>query len=312
MIVPLFLGILFVLSILTFFFAFDRKQKNKKSLMFIFISLLIGAVIGYLISILYKKGITLELSYKVVMIFLFCFGIVYVWWLYNKVLWTKRDLIYENNDSFWLEAFFSLILTIGFSIGVVLVLYIKMQQTYFDKFWSVSLFFPVPFLIYKAFDFYMQIPEKHFKNKWIFTKNMIGEKEWVQENIIRVKFAVIESWYKPGMKKTLKFEIPAPREAALGEVFRLAVRNYNHDGHDDSVQDLGIESENTNKFWWLFKLKAVWNRPHTWFPNIRYLDPFESTLSNGLRSHDLVKVIRITNENSTKSGESIIMGLPIK
>ncbi|MBK8492209.1 MAG: hypothetical protein IPL49_15330 [Saprospirales bacterium] len=40
-------------------------------------------------------------------------------------------------------------------------------------------------------------------------------------------------------------------------------------------------------------MKFVWNRPHTWFPNLRYLDPNDSVLVNALRPGDLVKARRI-------------------
>ncbi|MBK7407692.1 MAG: hypothetical protein IPJ40_06175 [Saprospirales bacterium] len=90
---------------------------------------------------------------------------------------------------------------------------------------------------------------------------------------------VKESWNKPGISRKAKFRILAPRNAPLGEIFRLAVREYNKQGAQIVVQDLGFEPENQGHFWWLFSLKFVWNRPHTWFPNLRYLDPMDSALA---------------------------------
>ncbi|MBK8492210.1 MAG: hypothetical protein IPL49_15335 [Saprospirales bacterium] len=132
-------------------------------------------------------------------------------------------------------------------MGCLLVLF------YFTKevatmFWSVGVLFMAPFLFLKAFDFLQQIPFKDYKVKWVFSQRLINENEWSWTNEMWVSFEVKESWNKPGINRLAKFRILGPRNAPLGEIYRLAIREYNKQGKQIVVQDLGFEPENRDRF----------------------------------------------------------------
>lgn len=305
-------GGFFLLATLVFFLGFNKGQKDRRSILFLILALVLGGLLGLLVYWFDKKGI-MELSagYLLAQIIFLVLGILFPWLLYNKLFWTKRDGFIRAQDSFLPEFVYTLLTGLALSLGMILVLFYLMKVG-INMYWGVGVVFLVPFLFLKTLDFLRQIPLKDFKVKWAFSQRLINENEWNWSNEMWISFEVRESWNKPGINRNAKFRILAPRNAPLGEIFRLAIREYNKQGKKIVVQDLGFESENTGLFWWLFSLKTVWNRPHTWFPNLRYLDPGDSALANALRPGDLVKVRRISTGKVRQSDEFIAVGQVIQ
>ncbi len=291
------IGVLTLFGGLGFFMGFQREQNDRKTMLYVLVILLLGALFGGLIFWLNQsQAMNLEHSYTLTQVIVSLLGIFHVWWLYNRLFWSKRDSLSWERDSFLLELLFTLLLMLALSIGILGVLYFT-NKAISELYWSAGIAFMVPFLFVKSFDFLSQIPTKAYRIEWYFTKQLINENDWDWSNEMWLDFEVKESWNKPGMKRTAAFRILAPRHVPLGEVYRLAVREYNRKGPDIVVQDLGIEPENEKRFWWLFSLKFVWSRPHTWLPNIRCLNPYEKVLTNALRPSDIVLARRVANKN---------------
>ena len=287
------IGIVYIVIFIIFIFCFDRKQRNAKTYILLILAILKGSVIGIIVNNLYKIRITDDTIFMLLMIFYLIAGIIYGWWLYNKMIWSKRDMFNNNNDSFWIEFLFTLLIAISLILGMMVVLILTPVINHYKIYLLVFIYFIIPFMLFKGFDFYMQVPSRNFKVKWYFTKKMIREKDWPQDNMMWIEFEVNDRLNFKQVNKIISFRIEVPKVIDLGEIFRLGIRNYNHQGHDYSIMDLGFETLNEDKLWWLFKLKFILTRPHTWLPTIRYLDPTESALGNGLRPNDIIKAIRI-------------------
>ncbi|MFZ2899009.1 MAG: TssN family type VI secretion system protein [Saprospiraceae bacterium] len=280
---------------------------DRRTILFLLFFLPMGGLLGLLFFWLNKKDImSLGDSYLLGQAVVLLLGIFHLWFMYDKLLWSKRNGFVRSQDSFFPEALYTLLASLALTAGCLAVMF------YFTKevaviFWSVGAIFLMPFLFLKTFDFLQQIPLKDYKVKWFFSRKLIGENDWNWSNEMWISFEVKESWNKPGIHRSASFRILAPRHIPLGEIFRLAVREYNKQGNKIVVQDLGFEPDNQDRFWWLFSLKFRWNKPHTWFPNFRYLDPNDSALANALRPGDLVKARRISTGNN-KSDEIIPTG----
>lgn len=283
------------------------KKKDLKSTLYILLCLIAGGLLGLLFYWLDHRG-TMELGegYLAIQAIALLFGVFHVWFLYRYLLWSRRDGYIREQDSFWPEAGYSLLAALGLGLGIFLALFFFVKDVAMP-YWSAGAVFLIPFLLLKAFDFLQQIPLRDYQVKWFFSQKRINENEWNWSNEMWISFVVNES-RKKGRKA--KFRILAPRNASLGEIFRLAIREYNRQGRNVVVQDLGFEPENQGQFWWLFSLKFRWNRPHTWFPNLRYLDPHDTAQINALRPGDLVKATRISSGKEAVTQE-IAVGQPI-
>jgi hypothetical protein len=288
------------------------KKKDRKTILFPLLWLLTGGLLGLLIYWLDHKGsVGLGDAYLLTQPLALLFGILSIWILYKQLFWSKRDPYIREQDSFWPEALYTFISALALSLGHLVVLFFFVRDVAV-AYWSVGLAFMVPFLFLKTFDFLQQIPLRDYQIKWFFSQKRINENEWNWSNEMWISFLVDESRERTGlMGRKAKFRILAPRNVPLGEVFRLAVREYNRQGRNVVVQDLGFEPENKGQFWWLFSLKFLWNRPHTWFPNLRYLDPNDTAQINALRPGDLVKVTRIATGKGAVVTEEIAVGQPI-
>lgn len=283
---------------------------DRRTILFLLVFLLFGGLLGLLSFWLNKKDLmSLGNSYLLGQAVALVLGIFHLWFMYDKLLWSKRNSFIRAQDSFFPEALYTLLASLALTAGCLAVMF------YFTKevaviFWSVGVLFLLPFLLLKAFDFLQQIPLKDYKVKWFFSQKVIGENDWNWSNEMWISFEVKESWKKPGIRRSARFRILAPRHIPLGEIFRLAVREYNKQGNNIVVQDLGFEPGNKDRFWWLFSLKFRWSKPHTWFPNFRYLDPNDTALANALRPGDLVKARRISTGKEPVTQE-IAVGQPI-
>lgn len=303
----IYLSLVGIIILLFFLFAFDRKQRDRKTWFHFILFFGFGGICGWLIHLLSSGILSIENSYIIFSVVCFLIGIFLVWYMLKKVMWVKSDSLNVEKDSFVLELLFIILCGICLSLGVAITLKYR-DEPYYNYFLSSTLLLPAWFLIIKSLDCLFQIPANEYKIKWKFPKYLINEQDWPETNNVWIGFESMESYNRPGMTNRIKYRAEVPRTIALGEIFRLAIKIYNGQGHFNSMQDIGVEPENENRFWWLFKLKFVLNKPHTWFPNFRILDPTTDAITNGLRTGDLVQAIRMSSGLNSNFDESIPMG----
>jgi hypothetical protein len=126
---------------------------------------------------------------------------------------------------------------------------------------------------------------------------------------------VYENWIGQRRRKgrIAQFRVQVPRQVPLREVYRLAVRVWNQNSNavqDIVVQDLGFESVNQGRFWWLFSIKFEWLKPSTWFREPRFLNPMQSIVANDLKPNDIIRAQRMAfiNADLDDDDDDIPMG----
>lgn len=293
------IGGLAILSGGVFFLAFNRGQNDFRTFLYLILILLWSLALGASTWYLGEENLLpLQDSCLAVGLTIVLTGTFHLWWMYDKLFWARRNPFVWADDSFLPELLFTFLVAALLIGGITSTLALMGQPTVVEAIWPAGLGFLIPLLFLKSRDFLHQVPAREYRVKWEFSPRRIGEEGWPWQNEMWVYFEASETWHKPGMNRTAKFRILAPRHVPLGEVFRLGVRHYNTNGAQVSLQDLGFEPENEGRFWWLFSLKFIWARPHTWFPANRLLSPLLSPLQNGLRPHDVVLVRRISFDGS--------------
>lgn len=302
------LGVSLVLLII-FMSVFKRDQNDWRTRLYLLFMILVGALAGLWFEYgSSAQGNALHIIYWALQGIFFIMGILHLWWMYQKLFWSKRDSFQAENDSFWPELVYTLTVLFLMTAALFSVCYFSDFEKVFN-YWAISISFVLPFFFLKSYDFLNQIPQRDFSQRWMFTDDRIGEENWDWVNEIWVQFEVRENLVSERLSKgrTASFRIYAPRRVPLREVFRLAVREYNRKGPEVSVQDLGFERENKDRFWWLFSIKFLWYRPNTWFRRVRYLDPYSSPVKNEIRHTDIVKARRM-NLQVVIEEEDIPMG----
>ena len=292
-------------------FGFNIDQNDKRTLLYILIMLILSASFGYVLYLFTKYYPEKLPSFYIVLQFIFLIlGIFHVWFMYNKLFWSKRDIYDFKQDSLLPETIFTILIA---SLMCIITLALFGFLTDFSKitvYWALSISFLIPFLLLKSFDFLGQIPHRDFSQKWQFTNNPIKEDHWNWENEIWVNFELKEKWIRSRqeMNRSASFRIMAPRKVPIREIFRLAIREYNRKRPDIVVQDLGFEKEINGMFWWLFSIKFNWKQPGTWFRKPRYLDPYISPVANGIHPKDIILARRMSTEKAFDNKEDYFDG----
>lgn len=275
---------------------FSLDQNNLKTTLYPLVMTFFGFLIG--IGLHFGSAgdpMNLPIIYIMLQFVVLFIGSLHLWWMYKKLFWSKRDSYQAERDSFSPEFTYTMYILVMMSAGML------GGYGYFGGFskmvdyWAINILFVAPFLFIKSYDFLNQIPYRDFSKKWTFTKDRIDEDNWEWNNEMWVHFEVKETVEAERRKtgRTARFRILAPRKVPLREIYRLGVREYNKKAPQVVLQDLGFEAGNDGQFWWLFKVKSVWNRPNTWFRRVRYLDPFSSPVVNDMRPNDILIMYRM-------------------
>ncbi len=288
-----------VVLITLFFTAFKLDQKDWRTKFYPLLMAIFGGLGG--LWLLYGS----TKIYIGIQVICFVAGVIHVWFMYQKLFWSKRDGYDSANDSFLPEFVYTLIVLGFITAGLMGIIAYLSETLKMENYWDTAMLFMVPFLFIKSYDLLNQIPQRDFAYKWIFTDQRIGEDNWQWENEIWVSFLVKENLEGEQLKigRYASFRVSSPRRVPLGESFRLAIREYNRKGPEVMVQDLGFERENQQQLWWLFSIKIIWNQPSTWFRKIRYLNPNISPIKNGIRPDDIILVRRRTFRGASNAIE---------
>ncbi len=281
-------------SVFMLLFSIDQNDL-RTTLYAVFIT-----VIGFLLGLTLHFGsvedpLNLPFIYICLQFVVLFLGSLHVWWLYKKLFWSKRDTYQAERDSFSPEFVYTMYIMVMMTAGIL------GGYGYFAGFgkmanlWFINVMFVAPFLFIKAYDLLNQIPLRDYSKKWVFTPDRIDEDNWEWNNETWVHFEVKESVVaeRKRMGRKARFRILAPRNVPMREIYRLGVREYNQKSPQVVLQDLGFEAGNVGNFWWLFKIKVVWNRPNTWFRHVRYLDPYASPVVNDMRPNDILIMYRM-------------------
>ena len=226
-------------------------------------------------------------------------GTLQVWSLYRQSL-VKRDKYNYEKDSLATETAFTLSLgllcSICYALSPRLLAIFKVPKGIPDlSIWDAPLLFLLPLLVYKLFDFASQIPFRYVENTWFYPLETVHVENWPWRDLVRVNFrltnSLLEEYRLFGRKADPWIEIP--REASLGNIFRLTMQERRKKQGLTTIQDLGTEYGGEPQFWWLFKIKFILWRPSTWRRKPRYLNPDLSIAANKIQNDDVILAKRV-------------------
>lgn len=288
-----------------FMFAFELDQNDWRTKLYPLFMCLFGGLMGLWLHYgSFNNPMNLPNIYMVIQGLFFLFGLFHLWFMYQKLFWSKRNGYDADMDSLLPEAIYSFAILFLMGAGLLAAYGYFSGFSKMGNYWSISILFSIPFLFLKSYDFLNQIPQKDYSLKWVFTDDPINENNWRWENETWTHFEVKEKFRGTSkVNRLASFRIKGPRKVPLREIFRLATREYNKNAVDVVVQDLGLEKENKGKIWWLFSIKFIWSQPNTWYRKIRYLDPYSSSVINEILPNDIIVARRMSTKVATENKE---------
>ncbi len=260
-----------------------------------------------LILVLLSFGLSVSLYYFLVdsihliwvlRLSVLCLGVLHVWVMYRQK-WTKRDAFEFEKDAFLPEFIFTTVSALFCSLSFVsapqIVGLVAYKIDVSSLLWDLPIVFVLPFLVLKLSDLASQIPYRLVENPWLFPIEPVNAESWPWRDLMQVNFQVSSSLLEEYrlFKSSARPWIEAPKEIALGNVFRLAMQERRRRRELTTIQDLGDEYDGQPKFLWLFSVKFIWWNPTTWRRKPRYLNPALSIIENKIRKQDIIVAKRI-------------------
>jgi len=278
-----------------------RKRKLEKYWMIYKLILIVLAYLSSAIAYYFLKDSPhLIWSSRLVILL---FGALNIWVLYRRP-WPVRSQFNYEEDAFLPEFLFVLLGGLLFSIA-----FVAAPQTFgmidysidvSRTIWDGPIIFLLPFLAFKMSDYVSQVPFKLVENPWIFPIEPVNTTGWSMRELMQVNFQIKRSlldeynlfswWAKPW--------IEVPKEAKVGEIFRLAMQERRKQKELISIQDMGDEYDGAPRFVWIFSFKSFWYNPATWFRNPRYINPSLSVKQNKIEKGDVIIARRIPGDGT--------------
>lgn len=226
-------------------------------------------------------------------------GVLHATLLYRRAF-AKRDFTRYETDSLVPEMVFSILVahlcSLSYQLSPRLLDFFNIATVYPDSaYWDAPLVLLLPFLVVKLFDLTGQVPFRIVENMWFYPIESIDARDWPRRDLINVNFSIASSLreeYRIFGRKVNQW-IEVPREATLGNIFRLLQQERRKEQGRTTIQDIGTEYDGEPQFWWLFKKKFVWWKPSTWGVGIRYLNPDLSISANKITNEDIITAFRI-------------------
>ncbi|MGB0950094.1 MAG: TssN family type VI secretion system protein [Marinirhabdus sp.] len=182
----------------------------------------------------------------------------------------------EKAGSFWSEFIFTIAVCCIALIGFVVVCNL-FKPEYSYVFLGAALWFIVPMLVVKTYEFSMSIPLPVYK-KWYYPvgKNIKDPKneELINPHVISFEFHKDEK-----TSELSNFRLKAPEKMAFGKLFFFFINDYN-DRHPES-KIIYLNDQNEPNGWIFYK------KPR-WYSVMKYIDYVRTVESNGIREDSVI------------------------
>jgi hypothetical protein len=224
-------------------------------------------------------------------------GFILAWGVY-QLAWSHRHPFDYYRDSFEVEFCF-----VGGMAAFMGLLFLKIPTFWCanptphweNDFWDVGFILFVPFLLYKTWDAFTQIPYPDVENPWTFPNRPINTEHWKWRELGQINFQIaknLEAEYNLFEKPVLPW-IEVPKEQSIGDIFTLMIQERRKSPSLATIQDLGNEYGGEPMYWLLFSIKKIWWKPATWNRPNRYLFPDLSVVQNEVQANDIIVVQRV-------------------
>ena len=199
------------------------------------------------------------------------------------------EILSEKSEGFWSEFIFSIAVSLIALIPFALVINIFKPEFTF-VFLGAALWFLVPILVIKTYEFAVLIPLPVYK-KWYYPigKNIRDPKD---DELINPHVISFEFHKEDNTSQLSNFRLKAPEKMEFGRLFYFFIDDYN-DRHPESK--IGYLEQNNSPSGWIFYKK------HTWYRGMKYIDFTRTVESNGIREDDVIICQRVYEEKAKAS-----------
>jgi hypothetical protein len=262
----------------TAFFMLKEEGKEVSVKVFIIysvVAILIAALLGLtgLITINSASSFFMGLQAAV-----FVLGIVHVFALYRLNSWSEQE-------SLWQELVFTLYVAMLGAFIFLILFNVLNKHGYAVLFTSSFIFFLVPFLVVKCFDFMLMIPAEVYP-MWYFPAGEVDleipEDVMDDESIIVVEFQMARALSDDA--ETIKSRSKLPLKLEFGRFFPIFLDQYNDRNAGTQIEFLDGSKQ---PYGWNFYIKPKW------YQSPRYINPDITIRENGVKENDIIVAERV-------------------
>lgn len=284
--------------LLVYVLKMQKRALGKMMMVFIVVMLVVGFLAGMTTHWLAYPSMHLVWLNRINMVVL---GTITTWALYFRP-WTIRNTSTFKDDSILPEFLFmgsgACLTAVIYMSAPQLIQLVPLNEDLSIASWDLPLLFFSPIVCLKMFDLAGQVPFQTVENPFIFTIEEEDIRNWPRRDLMQVNFRLKNSLEQENdlFSWESKPWIEAPKEVALGRVFRLMIQQRRQRQDLETIQDMGDEYDGTPSFWWAFKVKFQLFRPSTWTKTSTYLNPDLSLKQNGIANGDLIVAKRVPGD----------------
>lgn len=249
---------------------------NKEVLKHLLLYLLMGIILGFTAFVpmfSFEYPVT-----KIVYISIAVFSLLFGWWSVNRA--SQKIDWYEGNK-FLPQFFLALGVYLFLFLGLILIYFlVDLIFDYFEFPYTLTLLFGaacitslIPLLVNASFEKAMMIEPRTYR-LWSYPENYIEKQPtWNRDRII---YANLHFKRKENENLVTTVKVKLPKEAILGELLYLFIRDYNENrSPDNPIQQL---QQKHGVSGWMFVTKNI--GPAAIFKKTRILDTDKSVEEN--------------------------------
>ncbi|GAA3515773.1 TssN family type VI secretion system protein [Aquimarina addita] len=182
----------------------------------------------------------------------------------------------ENFSDFWTEFLYTIVTVFVGLIGFLFIVDMYKPE-YQYMFTSSALWFIIPFMVVKLYEFSIAVPVAIYK-KWFYPidKRMQDPKNEELVNPLVISF---EFNKKKRTKEFSNFRLKAPEKMEFGKLFYFFINDYNERHPGGEIQFL---DEKNNPYGWIFYTKPKW------FGSQKHIDFTRTVESNNIVEDDVI------------------------
>ena len=252
-------------------------NKNKKAAIIYLLFILITFALTALLSSHLVLNDTPLSSFIGTQVVFFALGILHLYVMDKYFPDLKKD-----ETGFFHEFLFTLI--IG-CIGLIIYMNVvnRFRPSFSFIFLGSSLFFIIPFLFKKLYEFTFSIPIPEYK-KWLFPlDNSI--KDPTKSELTNPAVISFEFHKSFGSHDVTNFRIKAPENMEFGKLFYFFINDYNERHPESTVEYLNPSNMQPQE--WIFYLKPKW------LGGIKHINYEKSVINNNIKENDIIVCQRV-------------------
>ncbi|WP_340199091.1 TssN family type VI secretion system protein [Ascidiimonas sp. W6] len=184
--------------------------------------------------------------------------------------------ISENRTFFWTEFLYTIVVC---GIGLISFMFVNdiYKPAYTYIFTVAAIYFVIPFLIVKLYEFAVSVPVPIYK-KWFYpihqkVKDPKAE-EFENPHVIFFEFNKGES-----QDEFSRFSLKAPERMEFGRLFYIFINDYNERHPEGMISYLDAHN---NPNGWIFHTKP------NWFKGQRHIDFARTVIGNNIKEKDVI------------------------